>query len=103
MHSTAQPPSPPPAQRPPQLPQTPAEPPRLSWPMLLVLLLMLAGMWLWQSSVEPGTHPGIDYTTFYAKVEGGQVDNVTVRGQRVEGKFRQPQQIDGQKIEVFHT
>lgn len=74
-----------------------------SWPMLLVLAAMLAGMWFWRSSVEEAAQPTVDYSTFYDWVEGSKVKSVELRGQTVEGSLKSEQPIHGRKATVFRT
>lgn len=94
----------PPASHPPerQGPQ-PGFGPGFSWPMLLVLAAMLVGMWFWRSSVEEAAQPTVDYSTFYAWVEGEQVESVVLGGQRVTGELKSEQPLDAGRTKEFRT
>ncbi len=83
--------------------QPPPGPRGVSWPMLLMLGLMLAGMWWWRTSMEQASQPSIDYSVFFKRVEAGEVSEVTIKGQTVEGSFKSEQTIEGRKIQDFRT
>jgi cell division protease FtsH len=71
------------------------------WVFLALLLLMF---WGWRF-IEPkeAEQPGISYTEFYRQAEAQRVQEVTLRGQEVRGKFREPVSISGQKLTQFKT
>jgi len=71
------------------------------WRLLIWLLLALAVLpWLWgQFSAE--TNPEINYSTFRQQLRQGNVTEVTISGERIEGEFAEPveQEVDGETVE----
>jgi cell division protease FtsH len=73
----------------------------LRWaiPLLLVALL-LASEALGDRSPAA---PSIDYSSFYALVEQGKVDHVTIAGQAVTGALKAPEPVAGKPVKDFAT
>jgi hypothetical protein len=71
--------------------------------MLLVLVILLGGMWYWQSSVAGSAHPEVDYSVFYQWVNEDKVQSVLMRGRSLEGELGAAETIDGQSVTQFHT
>jgi cell division protease FtsH len=59
--------------------------------------------WLWQSSSNEATRPEVNYSVFYEWVQAGQVQEVQLSGQQIEGQLEAPQSVDGTQIEQFQT
>jgi cell division protease FtsH len=91
-----------PHSRPPQGPPH-AAPPTPSWPPLLILALMLAGMWFWQSRSMESPRPIVDYSQFYDWVEAGQVESLLIRGQSATGELKSAAQVNDRSIQNFQT
>ena len=86
-------------QRPRQGP--PVSPGGRRWRLLIWLLLAAAVLpWMWrQFSGE--TSPEINYSTFRTQLRQGNVTEVTLDGQRIQGEFAEPveQEVDGETVE----
>jgi cell division protease FtsH len=97
--------------RPPPVPSRPPGPPigdgsdpRPGWRgwILLGLLLLTFASWRHFAEAEDA-HPAIPYSAFFKFVEGQKVQQVTLRGQSVTGRFSQPATVDGRKLQTFRT
>ncbi len=84
-------------------PPTPQPGTGLSWPMLLVLSLMMGAMWFWRASSQEQPFPAVDYSQFFSWVEQGRVASVEIRGQTVQGELKDAQDVDGKSIDRFRT
>jgi cell division protease FtsH len=75
-----------------------------SWRGWVVLGLLLVSLFIWQHfGAGEEARPPISYTAFYKAVEEQRVDSVQIRGQTVTGRFKQPTQVEGHKLDVFRT
>jgi cell division protease FtsH len=69
-----------------------------------MLALMLFGFWLWRSFVpSEAQEPSISYTQFFRAAEAGEVKEVVLRGQEIQGKLVKPVTIAGQKLTSFRS
>ena len=85
---------------------TPTPPPTrsFSWPMVLLLLAMLGGMWLWRSAGKSSpTETPVNYSTFYTWVNNGLVKSVNLKGQAIDGQLSSPQKLAGHEVTHFQT
>jgi cell division protease FtsH len=78
----------------------PAWPRWLPWVVFVGLLALLAMPGL---RARPRRGPDIDYSRFYALVEDGKVDRVTLDGQTARGTFKAPVTLDGKAQKDFTT
>ncbi|HEX6272908.1 MAG TPA: ATP-dependent metallopeptidase FtsH/Yme1/Tma family protein, partial [Polyangiaceae bacterium] len=99
-------PPPPNASRPPSTkgsgPETPPTRPGVRGMILLAFLLTAVWMWTHFASNEAEL-PSISYTQFYAALEAKNVESLTIKGQTVTGKVRQPLTVAGRKTNAFRT
>lgn len=94
-HSSEPPAGPSPPQPPPERP--------ISWKAWLSLFLLLGAMGLWRAYEEEPPHPEIAYSQVYAWVERGQVETVSLRGDRATGTLKSPVELPGQSVRTFRT
>ena len=80
-----------------------ASDPRWSRRMMLILMAMFAGMWLWKSTAEQSAIPVVPYSTFYQWVESGKLAQVRIAGDALTGKLAAPQELDGASVQEFRT
>jgi ATP-dependent Zn protease len=59
-----------------------------SW-IWLILLIVLA-IWLWSTFGGTSNNTQIPYNTFRQQVESGNVQQITVSGEKITGKLKQP-------------
>jgi cell division protease FtsH len=101
-----QPASPPSRQAPPGPVKTPKAP-RSLVPMLLLLALLMAGIWLWGFSLSKALGaPSVDYSAFYGWAQSGKVAQVSMDGPELEFTLREPEPIspgNALKALVFRT
>jgi cell division protease FtsH len=73
----------------------------LRWaiPLLLVALLLASEAF---SNRKPAVPP-IDYSDFYALVDQGKVERVTIEGQNVSGSLRNAEPVEGRTVKDFQT
>jgi len=68
-----------------------------------VLLVLLAGMWYWQSQASRASKPEVDYSMFYQWVTEGKIESVVVQGQRVDGTLRAAETVSGESTTDFRS
>ncbi len=89
---------------PPSRQRTPPEPNRGLWRGWLIPVLLLVGIFAWQSTVaRTETQPTVTYSSFYGQIQKENVESVVLRGQEVTGRFRAEATIDGKSIKTFRT
>src|SRR5215813_9258244 len=64
-----------------------AKPPRWNFPWWY-LPVMLAMLWIWQSTITHFAYREIPYSEFKAHLRGGEVTEVTVREESIDGKIQ---------------
>ena len=72
------------------------------WRILLWLLLAITLLpWLW-GQFFADTAPEITYSTFRDQVAAGNVTEVTIQDDRIQGAFAEPleQEVDGEEVEL---
>ncbi len=76
----------------------------LTWLRWMIPLLLVAFLLASEALGDrKATAPGIDYSSFYALVEQGSVQRVTIEGQSVSGSLKQPSPVDGKTVKDFST
>ncbi len=70
-------------------------------PFLLALLLGV--VWLWRTSTENPAPREVEYSTFYGWAREGKVESVTLSGQSLRGKLKEPEHIEGRPVEELRT
>ncbi len=77
--------------------------PTFSWSMLAALVVMLAATWLWRDKAEATSHPLVDYSAFYGWLQTDKVASVVIKGTRLDGVLKSPENFAGTQTKVFHT
>ncbi len=75
------------------------------WGLLWLLVLPMIAFWLW-GALGPGGQQGpmVEYSTFRAQLEAGNVSNVLVSGDQIQGTLREPATIENEAgAEVEYT
>jgi cell division protease FtsH len=75
----------------------------MAWKGIAVVVLLMAGVWLWRSSTEHVQRPTVDYSTFYAWLEADKVKSVTLHAPQLDGTLRSPQMLRQRPIPTFQT
>ncbi len=67
-------------------PQSPA----FNWTLIfwLLILFFLIGPWISKQFISKGTE--ISYSTFRSQLEAGNVEKITVQGEKISGEFKKP-------------
>ena len=83
----------------------PPSEPRPGWSawFILGLLLLTFGGWQYFASQQQDVFPNVSYTEFYRALDEGKVESVTLKGQKVSGKLKQSQTLDGKELKDFST
>src|SRR5205814_180930 len=82
----------------------PAPAARPPWSTWLMLALVLGGMWVWQFlGRDQRESPAIPYSAFYSLAEEGKIASVTLSGQTISGRLKEPEQIDQRPVHDFRT
>jgi cell division protease FtsH len=69
----------------------------------LLLIVVVVLMWAWRAQVASSSRPKVDYSTFYAWAEAGELRNASLKGRRLEGTRQSPATVDGRQVTDFHT
>jgi cell division protease FtsH len=81
----------------------PADPRARRWSLILAAALAavyLVGTWL---SAGARGFDDVDYTAFYAELEKGNVESLTLRGRSARGTFREGVTVRGKSLRDFRT
>jgi cell division protease FtsH len=71
---------------------------------VILLAFLLTAVWMWTHFASSEAElPSISYTQFYAALESKNVESVTIKGQTVTGKVRQPLTVAGKRTNTFRT
>ncbi len=81
----------------------PARPRRPAWPRWILLAVILAGFWFWQSRQRAASHPEVDYSTAYGWIEQGKIASVVLKGRSLDGTLSSPETVDQRALTEFHT
>jgi cell division protease FtsH len=60
------------------------------WGLLWVLILPAIALWLWSTWTTGEQGPLVDYSTFRAHLEAGNLSSVIVTGDQIQGTLREP-------------
>ena len=77
--------------------------PRFSWLTFLIFGAMLVGTWIWRSGLESAAVPNIEYSVFFSQAEEGKIESLLIKGQTIEGKFKEQETIEGKQSDRFRT
>lgn len=71
--------------------------------MWAVVALLAASVWLWRATTPPVKAQPVDYSQFHRWLSQDQVEAVTLAGQLVRGRLKQPQTVAELPVQDFET